>query len=809
MKKNAKLLLTLSLLGTTLFACNSVPLVNQHAEVRQQEANANTFAIINESSSVATLVGLPTSGVAGEEYSFIVSLKPGHQFNDKLTIKSGDEDVSYTVKNGTFTFTMPAGEVKIKLDTAETEFTIYSTSMFVKNVLLDSEDEENQKVANVRSTLPGTKLKFELVNSINFHCSKVMINGVEIQENEEDGYYHFTMPTRPVVISTDKIETKYSITADTSVLKLSTVKMFTDLETKEEITEAYKGQKVYLEFAYDVTKVDYKFSVEYGANGTDDDGVPFVKGKLEAKKVEGNDKLYYFEMVSSKVTLQITSEKDCSKFVGHDLSDQKWMMTEIKDGWNSSKTALITYTFDFLNDSKQNENQGYISFKDNGEGLVNTGGYQDTEFEWNFENEEGIASYYWAQYSSVKNQTIYYTDHLALIRDDYSSNWNDAFFGMKNNEYEMHVLKFDSNYRYVWVQDEDSNILESIFVCNNEVYLNAKVKDESGEEVLGSALTTDASYLKFYSATDKELVRFATGTAYLISDLDVFTNGDVDVTFTIDGTNTPITFAEAKATVKMKVSIKENATEGTSIESVKAIYTSTSYGTVYSYDLTLTAVKNEENTYTFTMPTSKVNVSVIASIPNKEKGFAQVGTYYAFGPNTYSSEETNKSATYEFTLPGDGTLRKKYISGSGVETIYAITDIENSTTGVITYTDGVDYQKLYYHNGLIVTPQAINSTDFKSVYLGITWKEGATYENVEARVHKKIDGYSSTWAASYYFNGICIGSIFHHNNVVYMGITIKFDAGSTSIGTSSSYHIYQGDTLLFDVIKNKLTSHVE
>ena len=59
---------------------------------------------------------------------------------------------------------MPAGEVKIKLDTAETEFTIYSTSMFVKNVLLDSEDEEDQKVANVRSTLPGTKLKFEFLH---------------------------------------------------------------------------------------------------------------------------------------------------------------------------------------------------------------------------------------------------------------------------------------------------------------------------------------------------------------------------------------------------------------------------------------------------------------------------------------------------------------------------------------------------------------------------------------------------------------------------------------------------------------------
>lgn len=808
MKKNTKLLLTLSLLGTTLFACNSVPLANQREEIRQQEAT-NSFAIVNESSSVATLVGLPTSGVAGQEYSFIVSLKPGHQFNDKLTIKSGEEDVNYTVKDGTFTFTMPAGEVRITLDTAETEFTIYSTSMFVKNILLDSEDEEDQKVANVRSTLPGTKLKFELVNSINFHCSKVMINGVEIQENEEDGYYHFTMPTRPVIISTDKIETKYSITTDTNVLKLSTVKMFTDLETKEEITEAYKGQKVYLEFAYDVTKVDYKFNVEYGANGTDDNGVPFIKGKLEVKKVEGNDKLYYFEMVSSKVTLQITSEKDCSKFVGHELSGQKWMMTEIQNSYNSSTNTLSTYTFDFLNDSKQNKDQGYISFKDNGEGAVNTGSTKDTEFEWEFKNEEnGVASYFWTEYIT-KNQTIYYTDHLATIRDDYSSNWNDAFFGMKNNEYEMHVLKFDSNYRYVWIQDEDAKILESIFVCNNEVYLNAKVKDVNGIEVLGSDLKTDASYLKFYSATDKELVRFAAGTGFLISDLNVFTNGDFDVTFTLDGAETPITFAEAKANVKMKVSLKENAKAGTTIETLNAQYTTLSpWDSLTTYNLTLTPVEGEENAYTFTMPSAKVNVSIIASIPDKEKGFAQVGTYYAFGPNSYSSSETNKSPTYEYKIPGDGTLRKKYISGSGVETIYAITDIENSTSGVITYTDGISYQKLYYNNGLIVTPQLLTSTNFSSVYLGIGWNEEAKYENVEARMHKKIDG-SSSWAASYYFNNICFGSIFCDGTTLYMGVTFKYDVGSTSIGSSASYHVYQGDTLLFDVIKDELTSHVE
>ena len=176
MKKNAKLLLTLSLLGTTLFACNSIPLVNQRAEVKQEDAK--TFAITNESSDVTTLVGLPTSGVAGEEYSFIVSLKPGYHFNDKLTIKSGEENVAFTIKDGKYTFIMPEGAVSIKLDTAATEFTIYSTSMFVDHVLLDSENEEDQLVGNVRSTLPGTKLKFELKNSIKDNTILVSIMAV-------------------------------------------------------------------------------------------------------------------------------------------------------------------------------------------------------------------------------------------------------------------------------------------------------------------------------------------------------------------------------------------------------------------------------------------------------------------------------------------------------------------------------------------------------------------------------------------------------------------------------------------------------
>ena len=803
MKKNTKLLLTLSLLGTTLFACNSIPLVNQRAEVRQEEAT-NSFAITNESSSVATLVGLPTSGVAGEEYSFVVSLKPGYQFNDKLTIKCGEENVTYTVKDGKFTFTMPEGAVNIKLDTAATEFTIYSTSMFVDHVLLDSEDEEDQLVANVRSTLPGTKLKFELKSSINFYCTKVMVNGVEIQENEEDGYYHFTMPTRPVIISTDKIARDYDINVDQTALKISTMKMYTDSETKEEVTKAHKGQKVYFEFAYDVTKVDYKFTAEYEANGKDDDETDFKKGTLNITKVEGNDKLYSFDMVSSKAKVVITSEKDCSKFVDHQLANKTWMMVSVKNGYNSSKNEVKTYSYEAL---KENKDKGYITLNDNGEGVVNTS--SDINFEWDFEDKDGsTANYFWNPYGTLTyNQTIYFTDHLALIRDEYSSDWNDAFFGMKNNEYEMHVLKFNTDYRFVWIQDENANILESIFVCKNEVYLNAKVKTAAGEICLGSSLTLDAEDIKFYSATDKELLRYNNGNVFLISDIVLNINENINANFTIDGTDTPITFAEEKQIIKMKLSLKENAPEGTEIVSVKANYTYTSYGKVYTSDLTLNAVEGEENAYTFTMPTSKASIIAFASVPNKESGFSQLGTYKAFGPNSYSTTETSKTSSYEFTLPGDGTLRKKYGS---TETIYEIVDIENSTSGVITYTDGANTQKLYYSNGIIVTPQSMTSTDLRSIYIGIGWNKDAAYENVEARMHKKIDGYyNDNWVVSYYLNGMCFGSIFCYNNKLYTGVSIKFDGKSTSVGPDQSYHVYRGDTLLFDVINDEITSHVE
>lgn len=786
MKKNAKILLTLSLLGTTLFACNSIPLVNQRAEVKQEDAK--TFAITNESSDVTTLVGLPTSGVAGEEYSFIVSLKPGYHFNDKLTIKSGEENVAFTIKDGKYTFIMPEGAVSIKLDTAATEFTIYSTSMFVDHVLLDSENEEDQLVGNVRSTLPGTKLKFELKNSINYYCSKVMVNGVEVQESEEDGFYHFTMPARPVKITTDQIAKDYNITVDQTALKISTMKMFTNLETKEEITKAHKGQKVYFEFAYDVTKVDYKFNVEYEANGKDDDGTDFKKGTLEVTQVEGNNKLYCFEMVSSKVKVSITAEKDCTKYVGHSLVNN-WKVFEVDEYSSSTKgNKLITFKYD--NDSKDN-----VVFKDNGEGILNASYNTNKELTWDFDTEKATLSY---GYSSTKD--VYYTDHL--ITFPYSSSWDDAYFGITSDAYDIHVFKY-GKYRIAWLEDESKNIVESLFLHEGGVYTNVTIKKQDGTTALGSDITLEAENLTIYKG-EKLVGKVSKAVGKIVNDIVVDKSECLDVTVTPEGSDVAKLNGDNGEKMTLKISLKENAPAGTTIFEPTAKYMRISYsGTKSLDDMKLTKVADAENTYKFTMPSSEIFIYVYASTPNKEQNYSQLGTYKAFTLNTSRNEQEITSSSYDYILNGDGIIRKK---NSSSESTYLITSIENKAEGEIKFKDCNNENTLYYSDGLLVTNYHTKNTDLSEIYCGVRLAEGETFK---AFSHNKIDDDKTNWAISIFVNDTLKGNIFCFNGKIYFGVTFTFDEGSTKVDSKSSYHVYKGETLLFDVVNDQVTSHIK
>ena len=792
MKKNTKLLLTLSLLGTTLFACNSIPLVNQRAEVRQEEAT-NSFAITNESSSVATLVGLPTSGVAGEEYSFVVSLKPGYQFNDKLTIKCGEENVTYTVKDGKFTFTMPEGAVNIKLDTAATEFTIYSTSMFVDHVLLDSEDEEDQLVANVRSTLPGTKLKFELKSSINFYCTKVMVNGVEVKESEEDGYYHFTMPTRPVIISTDKIAKDYDVTVDQTALKLSTMKMYTDSETKEEITKAHKGQKVYFEFAYDVTKVDYKFTVEYEANGKDDDGTDFKKGTLNVTKVEGNDKLYSFDMVSSNVKVVITLENDCSKLVGHSLVNN-WKLFEVDNyGTNSGDKVL---TFNYNDESKNSDGTDTkVLFDDNGEGVLNAGYNTNKKITWDFDNEKATLKY------DSNTRDVYFTEHLITFQ--YTNGWDDAYFGITSTDYDIHVFKF-GKYRIAWLEDESKNILESLFLTETGVFANVTIKKQNGEVALGSDLTVDTENLEVYSG-EKLVGTVNKAVGNVVNEFTVDKSEYLDIKFTSGESTDNKLNAKNGEKITMKISLKDNAPAGIKIitPTAKYLYFNSWYGTFSLSNLSLTAVTGSEYTYTFTMPSSEVYIYSYVSVANQEQDYAQLGTYKGFSPSSYSRQEEITSTSYEYTLAGDGLITKK--SGSSQYT-YSITSIENKAEGKVEFKDCENKNTFYYNDGIFVTNYSTSKNDLTSVIVGARMGEN---DKFVAYTHNKIDGESNSWAVTIYINGTFKGSLFCYKGELYTGVRFRYDEGSSRVSSTSSYYVYKNNELLFDVINDTITSHVE
>ena len=60
MKKNTKLLLTLTLVGTTLFSCgSSVTPINGAKQENQQTEVVETFNIVNATSEYAYLDGLP------------------------------------------------------------------------------------------------------------------------------------------------------------------------------------------------------------------------------------------------------------------------------------------------------------------------------------------------------------------------------------------------------------------------------------------------------------------------------------------------------------------------------------------------------------------------------------------------------------------------------------------------------------------------------------------------------------------------------------------------------------------------------
>lgn len=777
MKKSSKLLLVLSLLGLgsgVLASCgtganNAIPAgkVNEGAET-----NAS-YNIINASSEAAYLDGLPEKGVAHQNYSFRVSLKPGYHFNDKITITSGETTVSYTFKDSYYTFEMPEAEVAITVDVGKTDFTIKSTSYFVSNVYLDQEGEEN---VIARSALPGTALKFEAHADEDFEFTTITMNGKALEEGD-DGFYHFSMPTRPAIISSDKVAVKYNVTM-TSELALSTATIYTNTETKAAITQAVKDEKVYIAFTPKAEDASVKYEVSVKTLV----GEGETSKELTVTKEEGAENTFSFSMVSKNVEISV-KETDLSLYKKSALINKAW------------KGVDLSREGEFGSKSYSELNTPLVSFAEDGTGSMK-----------NYSTEEAIT---WEPTTThgarVTNKNVVSeaiaTEHILTMQyplTHKAPSWEDTNYYIADDTYDLHYFTFNAvnHDRLVWVEDANHNIVENVFIHDNAYRTGVTIKKADGSLALGTDVT-ESSHFVIYDGETK-LVDIAAGKIAVENTITVepvqYVNCEVK-----NAAGEAITSSINGATVTIHVSLAEGAPENLGIR--KPVVKDSS-------DYNVQVIKVDDETYTFVMPEKAVTITNSTVDFSAYKGYAALGSYVSY--NFYSGKSsdqdfsTNKPSIvrWDFNAAGEATKDS---------TKYTISSLENTPEGDMVLSNvsasgETQTTTIKYSNGLMVTPFSFGGTNWGDVYIGIRLPAGKVEEDVKVQAHYIVSsGPSSIWAVSFLVSDELFGSIFCYKGEIFMGVTFTYEEGSTRIGEDSSYHVVKNGVTLFDVVNETTT----
>ena len=782
MKKTYKTLLALSLLGLAsgvLASCqsgdSSTP--SNPGQLINDQADATvSYNIINDSKDFAYLEGLPEKGEAHKSYSFRVSLKPGYHFNDKLTITSSLGDVAFTLEDHFYTFEMPEADVTIALDLGQTDFTIKTDSKVITKIVKDDETPYDE-AENVRSAIAGTALKFKAQSNEDFALTTITLNGTALEESE--GFYHFVMPNRPVIIATDEIATPYNITF-ANELTLSTATLYTNEETKDAITQAAKGDKVFISFAHEVESVQYTVSVKTAVEEGEE------AQELEVTSI--NDDLFSFEMVSNDVEITV-AEKNISLYKNHlVLGSEEWHVYEEYTSSTTSKTK----TYDGISDYK---------FKFDVDGQIQFYNYSWKSYEWT-PNDTNPNLFSYLNGDIVVEGAV--TEHIIAVQytSYYASgaNWSDVYFGLADDSHDLHVLTFAGGYKLVWVEDEEGNIAENILTtADKQVLVNVTVKNDQGLPALGSEVTKDSTFEIFDGET--KVVSISKGAKVVVSQItaDLAEHTALEIK---DAAGNAITSSKNGETITIHASLTDDAPESLSLKTPVATYGSGS-------KLTLTAVQGQENTWTFVMPQDNVTVKTETKDMSKFANYPALGEYVAY--NMYSSNNDDKdfsgnsfSKTY-FTFDASGTLTKRAGSPTGTATELEVTAMDNAASGTMTISNGTRSDTVYFGDNIMVTPFTVGNAALTDVFIGFRLPEGATIAQLKNQVHFGI-GSNDTWAVSFLIDDVVSSSIFCYKGTVYVGgVSFTFDEGSTRIGATSSYRVVKNGETLFDVSNNVVT----
>lgn len=800
--KNKKLL-TLSLSLLLLASCGANEpsvIVKNEAEDTSSSEVTSSYAITVVQGDKVYLEGLPSEGVAGTTYTFSVSLKRGYHFNDKVTISTVDEATQVQVNEveGKYSFTMPSAAIKVELDIGETDFTInYQDVPFVEAVYLEDNDSDGNLVS-VHSAVAGTNLKFKAEESEDYSFSYIKLNGETITKGD-DGFYHFTMPKKPVTLSSDVTKRAYNITLS-STLTLSTLTMYTDVENKTSITSATKDDVVYLKFNYNegIKAVSYSITAKYGTSYYD---------KLDVTQDTSDTSLYYFTMVSKEITLTVT-ETDRTAYYDSPLLN------------NDYKTMSVSSSDSDSVESKSYSDLSYntYSFTVDGNCKKNTSSYT---WEVDKDNLFWINSYSTYYYKGYATKHLFMLSSSTNYKSSTSFTFNGCEIGLANDDYDLHYMGFGSKaYRLFWIQDSEGHIIESIFVLNkSSVYVNVSLKDEDGNEVLGDNVNLTSKFT-IYSSSGAELTSVDNGTASDFYQFNEVKDDFVDITYTDENGNA-IKSAKSGATVKFKPTLNESTPEGYEITSVKATYVikSTSYyGSDTTKDLTLTT--NDDGSYSFTMPSYNVTITVVAKNNSLYKDYAGLGDYYTFNMCSSGISTKNYSSssgwTQRFSILPSGEI-EKYSSSGSLSTTYTIKEFTNANEGSITYLDSSTECVGWFGDEMLVVPYSGSQTSYLKygdVYIGMRASSTDELNDVKLTYHYigSSSNYSSvTWtaiASKGSGDNMTTHAMFNYHTTIYTNVTVTYDEGTTEIGTTASYHIVKNGVTLFDINNGTVTPHV-
>ena len=737
------------------------------------------YTLTNGSADKVVLTNLPEKALPGESITFGVTLLPGYYLENgvKVLNDAGEEVETHDNGDYTYTFSMPAGNVTITINTGITDFTISKDQELIGDILV----EDSEDTTDTFSAVPGTKLKFQAQETVDTSFTAIYVDGVVVTKGEDD-YYHFVMPHHPVVISAEKSPREYSISANTDSLTLSTLKMYTDAEAKTEITNAHKGQTVYLEFVTESPHVKYAVTVKTSDNDS-----------LEVTpSTSGN--VFTFVMVSSNITIEI-EEEDYSKYYGYYVTDKAWKFTEF-----GSYSGASTDTLNYASFKKS------LAFESNG-----SGDWNGASFTWTQEADAtsgSIAARVENTYTTY-DKTFYYTENLVVMNPSTynSSSWYQAGVGSWNADATIHALALDdTETRLFYTVDENDVIKESIIVNNATVTVNPTLYTNDGKTTLAKgsdiSLTSDF-YVSLSAETGFDI---ANGKVKKVYALGVGEGSSEQISIVYKNANgETITKAKNGDTVTVTLTLSEEATAaGLSIDTpsiaVDDRYTSA----------TLTPVEGEANTYTFVMPTANVTVKALTFNPNLYEGYAVIGKYAGFELyGTITKDVTDYSSIYnKFTR--EITKAGKFVNPTSTRKPGNVTEITNSTKGTFIVSDDLDQshfnKKWFFGNGTMATYWSDSETshNLTDTYVAVRVPSDFDPSTLTTKIHWIDDG--SSWALEFYISGVLAGGIFATNTAFYCGATFEMTGESTRIGKDATYTVKLDGQAIFAVANETVTA---